>query len=205
MKKLLSFALVIALCLTLAVSCTKDDGGSSMSGVYSLGGSTYAFFGNESVVYSADSVEYSPAGDVATDGLTAGSLVASDASKGYLVIEMKAGTKTLTGLTEEGKNQSAVVIPADVKDIAAGAFEGSSVKAVIIPEGSKLNLSNGCFKNGGSLAVIISGSVAPSDLTCGRSMLDGTSGVTFYIENAALSTYEGHYNWANFKDNLKGF
>ena len=206
MKKIFAFALVIALCLTLAVSCKKDEGGSSMSGVYTLNNTTYVFFGDYSVIYSADRVEYGFAGDVVADKdtLTAGSLTASDASKSYLVIEMKAGTKTLTGLTEEGKNQSAIVIPADIKDIAAGAFEGSSVKAVIIPEGSKLNLSNGCFKNSGELAVIISGSVAPSDLTCGKSMLDGTSGVTFYVENAALSTYEGHYNWANFKDYLKG-
>ena len=206
MKKILSFALVIALCLTLAVSCKKADGGSSMSGIYTLDGSTYVFFGDNSVVYSADGVEYGLVDDVEAnkDSLTAGSLAASDVSGSYLVIEMKAGTKTLTGLTEEGKSQSAIVIPADVKDIAAGAFDGSSVKAVIIPEGSKLNLSNGCFKNGGSLAVIIDGSIAPSDLTCGKSMLDGTSGVTFYIANAALSTYEGHYNWANFKDYLKG-
>lgn len=206
MKKIFSFALVIALCLTLAVSCKKDDGGSSMSGIYTHNDATYVFFGNESVVYSADKVEYGLAGDVVAtkDQLTASGLAASDASKSYLVIETKAGTKTLTGLTDEGKSQSAIVIPADVKDIAAGAFEGSSVKAVIIPEGSKLNLSNGCFKNGGSLAVIIDGSIAPSDLTCGKSMLDGTSGVTFYIAKAALSTYEGHYNWANFKDYLKG-
>ena len=206
MKKILSFALVIALCLTLAVSCKKDDGGSSMSGIYTHNDATYVFFGDNAVVYSADRVEYGLAGDVAVnkDELTAGSLAASDASKNYLVIEMKEGTKTLTGLTEEGKTQSAIVIPADVKDIAPGAFEGSSVKAVIIPEGSKLNLSNGSLKNGGSLAVIIDGSIAPSDLTCGKSMLDGTSGVTFYIAKAALSTYEGHYNWANFKDYLKG-
>ena len=207
MKKILSFALVIALCLTLAVSCKKDDGGSSMSGIYTHNDATYVFFGDNAVVYSADRVEYGLAGDVIAnkDDLAAAStLAASDASKNYLVIEMKEGTKTLTSLTEEGKSQSAIVIPADVKDIAAGAFEGSSVKAVIIPEGSKLNLSNGCFKNGGSLAVIIDGSIAPSDLTCGKSMLDGTSGVTFYIAKAALSTYEGHYNWANFKDYLKG-
>lgn len=206
MKKIFSFALIIALCLTLAVSCKKDDGGSSMSGIYTHNDATYVFFGDNAVVYSADRVEYGLAGDVAVnkDELTAGSLAASDVSKSYLVIETKAGTKTLTGLTEEGKSQSAIVIPADVKDIAAGAFEGSSVKAVIIPEGSKLNLSNGSLKNGGSLAVIIDGSIAPSDLTCGKSMLDGTSGVTFYIAKSALSTYEGHYNWANFKDYLKG-
>lgn len=206
MKKILSFALVIALCLTLAVSCKKDEGTPSMSGIYTHNGDTYVFFGNEAVIYSADRVEYGLAGDVMVnkDQLTAGSLAASDASKNYLVIEMKAGTKTLTGLTEEGKTQSAIVIPADVKDIAPGAFEGSSVKAVILPEGSKLNLSNGCFKNGGTLAVIIDGSIAPSDLTCGKAMLDGTSGVTFYIAKAALSTYEGHYNWANFKDHLQG-
>lgn len=206
MKKIFSFALVIALCLTLAVSCKKDDGGSSMSGIYTHNDATYVFFGDNAVVYSADRVEYGLAGDVVAnkDELTAGSLAASDASKNYLVIEMKEGTKKLTGLTEEGKKQSAIVIPADVKDIAPGAFEGSSVKAVIIPEGSKLNLSNGSLKNGGSLAVIIDGSIAPSDLTCGKSMLDGTSGVTFYIAKAALSTYEGHYNWANFKDYLKG-
>lgn len=206
MKKILSFALVIALCLTLAVSCKKDDGGSSMSGIYTHNDATYVFFGDNAVVYSADRVEYGLAGDVAVnkDELTAGSLAASDASKNYLVIEMKEGTKTLTGLTEKGKTQSAIVIPADVKNIAAGAFEGSSVKAVIIPEGSKLNLSNGSLKNGGSLAVIIDGSIAPADLTCGKPMLDGTSGVTFYIAKAALSTYEGHYNWANFKDYLKG-
>ena len=206
MKKIFSFALVIALCLTLAVSCKKDDGGSSMSGIYTHNDATYVFFGDNAVVYSADRVEYGLAGDVVAnkDELTAGSLAASDASKNYLVIEMKEGTKKLTGLTDEGKAQSAIVIPADVKDIAAGAFEGSSVKAVIIPEGSKLNFSNGCFKNDGSLAVIIDGSIAPADLTCGKPMLDGTSGVTFYITKAALSTYEGHYNWANFKDYLKG-
>ena len=206
MKKIFSFALVIALCLTLAVSCKKDGGGSSMSGIYTHNDATYVFFGDNAVVYSADRVEYGLAGDVAVnkDELTAGSLAASDASKNYLVIEMKEGTKTLTGLTDEGKAQSAIVIPADVKDIAPGAFEGSSVKAVIIPEGSKLNFSNGCFKNGGTLAVIIDGSIAPADLTCGKPMLDGTSGVTFYIAKAALSTYEGHYNWANFKDYLKG-
>ena len=204
MKKILAFTLIAVLCLTLAVSCKKADG-DTFTGIYTHGESTYVFFDGQAVVYSDTEAKCVAADtlEVKKEDLTAGRCAASDVSLGYLVIETVAGVKTVTGLTDEGKKQTVIVLPAIVGDIKLGAFEGSSVKAVVIAEGAKLNLSNGCFKNGGSLAVIISEGVAPADLTCGKSMLDGTSGVSFYIGKAAFSTYEGHYNWGVFKDNLK--
>lgn len=214
MKKILALTLLLAICLTLAVSCKKNTA-DGIEGVYTHGGKTYAFVNGSALVYSAEGAKFLGAsvdGDnvtvdgttIARNDLAKGSLAKCNASNDYFEIKTVAGIKTVTALTEAGKSQSALVIPEGVGDIAAGVFEGTSVKAVVITEGAKLNLSNGCFKNGGSLAVFISGSIAPADLTCGKSLLDGSTGVTFYIEKAALSTYQGHYNWGNFKSNMKG-
>ena len=214
MKKIFAMALLLALCLTLAVSC-KNNTADSIEGVYTYDGKTYAFVSGGALVYSADGAKFLGASvdtdTVTVDGvaiprteLTKSTLAAYTVSDSYFEIKTVAGIKTITALTEEGKKQTALVIPATVGDIAAGVFEGSDVKALVLTEGAKLNLSNGCFKNGGELSVFISGKIAPADLTCGRSLLDATTGVTFYIEKAALSTYEGHYNWGNFKANMKG-
>ncbi len=214
MKKIISITLLLALCLTLAVSCNKKTA-DSIEGVYSLDGVTYAFTSGGALAYSNDGASfgaYKIDGDSITVGalnINRGALAASTLKKvavneEFFEIKTVAGIKTITALTESGKTQTALVIPEGIGDIAVGVFDGSSVTAVVIPEGSKLNLSNGCFKNKGSLSVFISGAIAPADLTCGKSLLEGTSGVTFYIEKAALSTYEGHYNWGNFKENMKG-
>ena len=214
MKKILSITLLLAICLTLAVSCNKKTT-DALEGVYTLDGVTYAFTSGGALAYSNDGASFGAYKiddnaitigtlNIYRDALEASTLKQVEANEEFFEIKTVAGIKTITALTESGKTQTALVIPSTVGDIAGGVFEGSSVKAVVIPEGSKLNLSNGCFKNGGSLSVFISGAIAPADLTCGKSLLDGTSGVIFYIEKAALSTYEGHYNWGNFKGNMKG-
>lgn len=216
MKKVISLVLIAILSLSLAVSCGKksEDG---MSGVYKADSTVYAFIDGGVVAYNAIGARfctYTVEGDsltiggdtVAKSALTASSLEFSGGSGSeYFVTSVVGGAKTVTALTEAGKAQTALVIPHEIDDIAEGVFEGSSVKAIVIPEGSALNLSNGSLKNGGGISVLISGSIAPgTDLTCGNSLLDGTSGVTFYIEKGALSSYKSHYAWGLFKDNMKG-
>ena len=214
MKKILSITLLLTICLTLAVSCGKT-GDTSIEGVYTHNEKTYAFVSGGVLVYMPMGASFTSftadADNVTVDGvtipraeLTKSTLASYTVNEEYFEIKTVAGVKTITALTESGKAQSALVIPSTVGDIAEGVFESSSVKAILLSEGAKLNLSNGCLKNGGTLSVFISGSIAPADLSCGKSLLDGTSGVTFYIEKAALSTYEGHYNWGNFKSNMKG-
>ena len=211
---MLSVTLLIAICLTLAVSC-GTKGNDSIEGVYTHNEKTYAFVSGGVLVYMPLGAKFTSfsidADNVTVDGvniprseLSKSTLATYTVEEEYFEIKTVAGVKTITALTDSGKAQTALVIPSTVGDIAEGVFEGSSVKAILLAEGAKLNLSNGCLKNSGGLSVFISGSVAPADLTCGKSLLDGTSGVTFYIEKAALSTYEGHYNWGNFKSFMKG-
>jgi hypothetical protein len=98
------------------------------------------------------------------------------------------------------------MVPSDVSGIKAGAFNGSSLKSLVIagrPDGKALSLANGAFSGTNGLNVFIS--EIPDNVTVGKQLLDNTTGVKFLISADEYSNYKSHYNWAVFADSISKY
>ena len=212
MKKLLFCILTLSLILASLVGCGgAKDNNTALEGYYTKGDEGY-FLTSYGAVKVTDGealcVSYGANGDTVTvDGvdltaseLTKASFTAPADGGDYFVIE----GKKLTGLTEAGKAQTLLFLPKGVTSVEAGAFKGSSVKALVIGSFTgSVNLANGSLE--GLTALYVDGSVTPNGLTCGKNLLDGASSLQIKVGSAAYDDFKNHYNWGTFSDNIKKY
>ena len=202
MKKIISLILILACMLLVCcvlVSCNEEN--DSSYGIVADGDKTYFIAEGGAIL-----IENGKAASVATPSLSTApksekfKSVAS--AEEYFVIS----SGKITGLTERGKSCAVLMVPSDVSGIAAGAFNGSTLKSLVIagrPDGKPLNLANGAFAGTNGLNVFIS--EIPDNVTVGKQLLDNTTGVKFFISADEYSTYKTHYYWGNFSNNLSKY
>ena len=113
---------------------------------------------------------------------------------------------TITALTEAGKAQETLLVPADAAGIAADVLKTSSaLKHFVLGERERpFNFANGCFDGTKNLNVYIGCSVDKA--TCGgAALLTGATGITFYIVAAQHATFKEDYTWGAVSDQIKKY
>ena len=127
-----------------------------------------------------------------------------------LVTETVSGMLTVTGVTDLGKSQQVIVIPATVggaplKAIGKGAFNGcQQLKNIYINADSSISyLNNGAFEGAISLSKIIVGK-KHSEITVSSGLMDGAaSGAKFYVPSAYYADYTTDYQWGAFSSKIQ--
>lgn len=127
-----------------------------------------------------------------------------------LVTETVSGMLTVTGVTDLGKSQQVLVIPASVggaplKAIAQGAFSGcQQLKNIYINADSNISyLNNGAFEGAISLTKIIV-SKKHSEITVSSGLMDGAaSGAKFYVPAQYYADYTTDYQWGAFSAKIE--
>ena len=118
-----------------------------------------------------------------------------------LVTETVSGMLTVTGVTDLGKAQQVIVIPATVggaplKAIGKGAFNGcQQLKNIYINADSSISyLNNGAFE----------GAISLSKITVSSGLMDGAaSGAKFYVPAAYYADYTTDYQWGAFSSKIQ--
>lgn len=109
------------------------------------------------------------------------------------------GAYTVIGLTELGLQQKSLTLPKGAESyvvtaIARGAFEGSSLEELIIPEGTELKIMmNGCFEGASSLKRLVIYHQNEEDILPPFDFKGVAEGFTVYIPEG--SNYESGYYW----------
>lgn len=119
--------------------------------------------------------------------------------------ESVGGLWTVTGVTDTGKAQSVLVIPAQVggtavQSVAAGTFTGcSALKIVYIQADSKIAyLNTGAFDGASGLKKIVI-EKNPLDITVSGNLLDGAaSGAKVYVPADKYADTVAYYTWGAF-------
>lgn len=127
-----------------------------------------------------------------------------------LVCESVNGIMTVTGVTDLGKEQKALVIPASadgvaIQSIAQGAFSGcQQLKTIYINADANISyLNNGAFQGAISLTSIVIHK-RHSEITVSSGLMDGAaSGASFYVPDDYYSDYVTDYQWGAFSSRIQ--
>ncbi len=129
-----------------------------------------------------------------------------DENEVYFTYEKMAnGSYVITGLSEKGKEKSSLTVPKGyetfaVTGIAEGAFDGSELLELIIPENTNIKiLMNGCFKGAGKLSRLVIYHGNQEDIIPPYDFSGVASDFTVFIPEG--SSYEIGYYWS--ERNLK--
>lgn len=124
------------------------------------------------------------------------------------------GVVSITGLTEQGKAQTALCTPVaydgkKVSRIAPDAFDGGSSVKVLTVTDNIITIQNGAFRGADSLMHIhiLSEDCAttPEDNDAGMHMLEGLpKDCRFYVPSEALDSYKNNYFWYVYADYILG-
>lgn len=112
----------------------------------------------------------------------------------------------ITGLTDTGKTQKTLTLPADAASLEADALKDSTaLETLVIGERtSAINLANGCLNGTKNLNVCIG--CKADKVTCGNSgLLTGATGLVIYIVSAEYSNFKNDYTWGNYSDKMKKY
>ena len=147
-----------------------------------------------------------------------GNLSSEDAI--YFVYEIENETAILTGLTEEGKRQEKLEIPATVTlsdgaenstsgqsttlipvtRLAAGALEGATVNELYVQD-MTLTLEDGCLDGAKNLEAVHLASENPGNYLVGYDLLRGT-GARVKVAAEAYTEYLTDYRWSVYTDRI---
>ncbi len=194
MKKLIStllvFAALLSLCLAL-VSCDKDGG--STAGLVTDGDKTY--FVAEGGAVLIENGKATPVSAPSTDSEFKSEVFSAPTSldKAYFTTATKNGGTYITGLTDAGKSASVLIVPNNIAGIAQGAFNGSSLKSLIIATRSSgsLTIDNGAFSGTDGLNVYIACST--EGLFAGEMLADGANNLKLNICAGEYTNFKSHY------------
>lgn len=117
------------------------------------------------------------------------------------------GVLTITGLTGEGMERTALTVPAawagePVSAIASGAFSGAGDLRKITIQPSVRAISDGAFRGCTALEQIIMRSAQPSSCRVGQGLLDGAR-AKIYVPEQALSAYRTDYFWSVYGADIR--
>ena len=135
---------------------------------------------------------------------------APEDTTGFFLYEENGETLTLTGISEEGKKQTELTLPAlyqgkPVTTMASGALEGCTrLRTVIIPDYTALTLIyNGAFGGVSTLKEIRMESSCKG-ITVSGGLMDGTPTTCFItVEHAYYGDFAGDYFWSAHMSRIK--
>ncbi|MBE6611890.1 MAG: hypothetical protein E7632_05315 [Ruminococcaceae bacterium] len=135
---------------------------------------------------------------------------APEDTTGYFVYEENGDALTLIGITDDGKKQTELTLPAlyqgkPVTTVAAGALDGCTrLKTVIVPEYTALTLIyNGAF-GGVSTLREIRMETSCEGITVSDGLMDGTpASCVITVERAYYGDFAGDYFWAGHMNRVK--
>ena len=114
--------------------------------------------------------------------------------------EEQDGGAYLTGLTEEGREQTVIAVPGELDGIPVialgrGVFAGNArIREITLPA-SLRRIENGSFENCSGLARLILAQEQPSRLPVGGDLLKGAS-CTVFVPASAYARYMTDYFWS---------
>lgn len=132
----------------------------------------------------------------------------SDADK--FIYSILDNSVTITGLTESGKTQATLTIPATYEEKAVTAFnpdvfaQNKVISSIIIPENVRV-IYNNSFDGCTHLVSLILKHTSPSSISVGSSLLDGAPACNIYLPAASVTAFSTHYNWSKYASALKGY
>ncbi len=123
-----------------------------------------------------------------------------DSDGACFTYEEGAGTLTVTGLTREGMERTALTVPSawegqPVSAIGPNAFSGAKGLKQIIIQPNIGTVADGAFGGCEGLECIVMGSDMPSACRVGQGLLSGTQ-ARIYVPEDALSAYRTDYFWS---------
>ena len=112
----------------------------------------------------------------------------------------------ITGLTEKGKSQFELEVPAQIDDIpviaiSQGAFSANTVVTRITLNHGLAYIADGAFDGCGSLKELIINSNVPSSIRVGEELLSGAEACKIYIPANSYDVYSNDYYWSLYCDN----
>ena len=129
----------------------------------------------------------------------------------YFTYELNDGYYTVTGLTEEGKSQTELVLPYQVDGIYIDAFNadvfaGNTVIESITIQDNISVLSDGSFDGCTSLREIYLAHDDPADISVGYGLFNGTSAwCNVYVPESAVSLFTNNYFWGRYAERLRSY
>jgi hypothetical protein len=117
---------------------------------------------------------------------------------------------TLTGLTENGKTKSDLILPYSyqgktITGFADTLFSNDTSLVSLTVQPNILRLLNASFTGCTALKTLTLEQTDPEKLAVGYNLLDGTSDVTIRVPQASLSAYMNNYYWGHYAASLKGY
>ena len=131
--------------------------------------------------------------------------------KDCFTYELEDGRYTVTGLTDEGRAATELVLPYQVDGIYITAFTADvfaghkSLTSVTIQDNISA-LPDGCFSGSTALRSIYLGHGDPADISVGYGLFDGTSSaLKVYVPEDALASFTNNYFWGRYADRIKAY
>lgn len=118
------------------------------------------------------------------------------------IYEEVDGMLIVTGLTDEGANREALIVPSvwnglPVTGIGPGAFSrGEDLRQITVQQNIR-TIADGAFAGCGTLERIVMEQNAPSDCRVGQGLLEGVT-ARIYVPEEALSAYRTDYFWSAY-------
>jgi hypothetical protein len=198
MKRIISLVLILVMLLAFA-SCGKDSG--TAEGIYTDGSKTY-FVTVGGTIAIENGTASIVAAEVGTDAKSEKLAAPTSLDKEYFTYTTKNGGKYVSGLTDDGKAASVLIVPDDVAGIEKGVLAGGSLKAIIIAarKSGTLNVANSAFEGTTNLSVYIA--CTTEQVTAGDGMLTGASGIKLVISADEYTNFKSHYLFGTFSDNM---
>ncbi len=115
---------------------------------------------------------------------------------------------TITGLTEAGKREKALVLPYQVDGlyvnaISESAFRDNRVVESITVQANIKTLPDGCFSGCDNLERLVLKHESPTDVAVGYYLLDGAEACRIYVAQSALSAFKNNYFWGRYAKRMQ--
>lgn len=130
---------------------------------------------------------------------------------GYFTYQLSNGYYIITGLTEEGRARTELVIPYQVDGIyiasfTAEAFAGAAALVSVTVQDNISVLPDGAFSGCTALREIRLMHESPADISVGYGLFEGTSGACcVYVSQSAYSQFTNNYFWGRYADRIKAY
>ena len=120
------------------------------------------------------------------------------------IYEERDGALTVTGLTGQGAERTALTVPSvwnglPVSAIGTNAFAGTENLREIVIQQNIRTIADGAFDGCAALERVVLEQDAPSACRVGQKLLEGT-GARVYVPASALSAYRTDYFWSVYSD-----
>ena len=130
----------------------------------------------------------------------------NDRDADCFLYERNGDAWSITGLTDQGKSRSALIIPSTrqslpVRTIQKGAFSGSRAEEIVIQQNIR-SVIDGAFEGCEVLSRIVMEQKTPSLCRVGQDLLLGTRAVV-YIPEESLSAYRSDYFWSIYAQDIQ--